>query len=108
MKHPVGIVIVSKAQIGTNCQIYQNVTIGRRESDDYPIIGDNVFIGPGSIILGSITIGNNAIIAAGATVLNDVEADSTCITKRTVSSRRNKSSLLNNQNHHLKIGLKIG
>ncbi len=37
------------------------------------VIGDYVFIGPRSIILPGITIGNSAIIAAGAVVTKDVD-----------------------------------
>ena len=35
-------------------------------------IGDNVFVGAGSIILPGVTIGNNSIIGAGAVVTHDV------------------------------------
>lgn len=37
------------------------------------VIGDNVWIGAGSIILKGITIGNNSIIGAGSVVVKDVE-----------------------------------
>lgn len=41
-------------------------------------IGDNVFIGAGSIILPNIKIGNNSIIGAGSVVTKDVPADVVC------------------------------
>lgn len=37
-----------------------------------PTIGDNVFIGTNSCILGNVKIGNNVVIAAGAVVVHDV------------------------------------
>ena len=37
------------------------------------LIGDNVWIGGSSVILGGVTIGNNAVIAAGSVVTKDVE-----------------------------------
>ena len=37
-----------------------------------PTIGDNVFIGNNSCILGNVKIGNNVVIAAGAVVVHDV------------------------------------
>lgn len=40
------------------------------------IIGNNVFIGWGSIILGGSTIGNNVIIGAGSVVSGVIESDS--------------------------------
>ena len=37
-----------------------------------PIIGDNVYIGAGAIIIGNIKVGNNVVIGAGAVVVTDV------------------------------------
>lgn len=71
--HPVGLVIGSKVKIGEHCNIRHNVSIGNL-NDGYPVIGDRVQIGPGVIILGGLTIGDDAIIGAGATVLKDVPA----------------------------------
>lgn len=38
-------------------------------------IGNNVFIGAGSIILPNVTIGNNVIIGAGSIVTKDIESN---------------------------------
>jgi serine O-acetyltransferase len=82
--HPVGIVISSKAVLGENCQIMQNVTIGRKkDGGPSPVIGDNVYIGCGAIILGDVKVGNNAVIGAGALVLEDVAADTVFVCGRT-------------------------
>src|SRR5690606_38534667 len=75
--HPVGIVIGQKVEIGVNCTIYQNVTIGTKDTDNYqggkyPVLGDNVKIFPNSIIRGDVKIGSGAIIGAGSIVLNDL------------------------------------
>ena len=67
-----GCVIHSRAVIGEGTEIYQNVTIGGRNGRGHPIIGKNVFIGAGACILGGITIGDNAIIGANSTVIEDV------------------------------------
>lgn len=56
--------------IGKNCTIYQQVTIGN--FNGYATIQDNVTIYPGAIIIGDVTIGNNTIIGANATVFCDV------------------------------------
>ena len=37
-----------------------------------PVIGDDVFVGTGSVILGNIKVGNNAAIGANSVVINDV------------------------------------
>jgi serine O-acetyltransferase len=65
----IGVVIHSKAKIGKNCVIGQNVTIGTRGGT--PIIGDNVFISPGAKCIGG-KIGNNVIIGANAVVTKDI------------------------------------
>ena len=37
-----------------------------------PVIGKNVFIGPGAMILGEVIIGDNVQIGAGSLVLEDI------------------------------------
>ena len=42
----------------------------------YVRLGRNVFVGSGSIIMRDVTIGDNAIVAAGAVVTTDIPANS--------------------------------
>lgn len=74
--HSVGIVVGHEVVIGNNCEIFQNVTIGsnRKEKDGrtMPIIGDNVFIGSGAVVVGAIRIGNNVKIGANSYVDRDI------------------------------------
>jgi serine O-acetyltransferase len=64
--------------IGRNVFIAQQVTIGGRSgSDQMPVIEDDVYISPGARILGPITIGAGAFIAANAVVIADVPAGTT-------------------------------
>lgn len=76
--HPIGIVIGKGVNIGKNCVIYQNVTIGVKSREDrvYPTIGNNVIISANSVIIGSIRIGNNVTIGASAVVLKDIPDNS--------------------------------
>lgn len=74
MPHTNGIVINVNARIGCNCDIYQQVTIGEMKGGS-PVIGNNVFIGPGAKILGSVSIGDGARIGANALVITDVPAN---------------------------------
>lgn len=69
----IGVVIHARAEIGDNCIIGQNTTIGGR-SGHYavPKIGNNVEICAGSRVLGPIVIGNNVIIGANAVVIHNV------------------------------------
>ena len=73
--HTGGIVISVKANIGKNCNISHEVTIGvtnRGDRQGCPKIGDNVYIGPGAKIIGNICIGNGAAIGANCVVTHDV------------------------------------
>lgn len=69
-----GVVIHSKSIIGVNCTICQQVTIGGGNSrfPGVPVIGNNVYIAKGSIVMGGITIGNNVTIVANAVVTKPV------------------------------------
>lgn len=72
-----GIFISGKSVIGRNCTIYQQVTIGSNLLIDSkhkgtPVIGDNVFIGAGAMIIGNVTVGNNCRIGANAVVAKDI------------------------------------
>ena len=69
--HGFSTIVVAKS-IGVNCWINQQVTIGATDKNDYPVIGDNVHILAGALVLGNIRIGNNAVIGAGAVVTKDV------------------------------------
>lgn len=74
--HALGVVIHPKSIIGDNCRIYQNVTIGSKDtSGGGPKVGNNVFIGAGACVLGRIEIGDNVVIAANSVVLNSSECD---------------------------------
>ena len=70
-----GIVINRRAILGDYVTLNQGVTIGisgRGEQRGAPVLGDNVFMGPGAVALGKITIGNNVAIGANAVVTKDL------------------------------------
>lgn len=70
----IGCVIHSRAQIGERVIIGQNTTIGRSlDPEDFPSIGNDVYISAGARIVGNIHVGNNVIIGANAVVNKDVE-----------------------------------
>lgn len=61
--------------IGNNCNISQGVTLGttnRGAKAGNPVIGDNVYIGPGAKVIGAIRVGNHAAIGANCVVTHDV------------------------------------
>lgn len=70
-----GIVVHPDVKIGWNCNISNRVTLGvssRGKNKGVPQIGDNVYIGPGAVIIGSITIGDNVAIGANCVVTKDI------------------------------------
>lgn len=74
-----GIVISAGATIGRNCNISQGVTIGfnpRGKRKGFPVVGNEVYLGPGAKIIGGITIGDNVAIGANAVVIDDIPANS--------------------------------
>lgn len=59
------------AKIGKNCLLHSNVNIGTNGGNGpqkVPIIGDNVYIGPGVKIFGDIEIANDIAIGANSVV----------------------------------------
>jgi serine O-acetyltransferase len=73
-----GSIIVSPgARIGHNCSLAQNVTVGAAAGGPMrgaPVIGNRVFIGAHSVVVGAITVGDDAMICAGSVVNRSVPA----------------------------------
>lgn len=78
--HGWSLVITKGSRIGNNVTLFHGVTLGRRdrisrESErltEYPVIEDEVWIGPHAIIVGGITIGRGSRIAGGAFVTDNI------------------------------------
>lgn len=80
LMHGMGTSINGLSRIGSNCTIYHNVLIGvGKDLHHAPIIGDDVTIGYGAILLGDIRIGNRVRIGAGTVVTQDIPDDTTVV-----------------------------
>ncbi|EHL07920.1 serine O-acetyltransferase [Desulfitobacterium hafniense DP7] len=80
--HGMGVVIGETAEVGDNVTIYQGVTLGgtgKEKGKRHPTVGNNVFIGSGAKILGSIKIGDNVKIGAGSVVTKPVPSNTTVV-----------------------------
>lgn len=80
--HGAGVVIGETAEIGNEVTIYHGVTLGgtgKETGKRHPTVGNNVIIGAGAKILGSITIGDNVKVGANAVVLKNVENEATIV-----------------------------
>ena len=70
-----GVFISSHAVIGNNVIIMHQVTIGSNYTSDKeitaPIVGDNVFIGPGAKIIGKVSIEDYSKVGANALIVDE-------------------------------------
>lgn len=78
INHGLGTVVGARVIIGDNALLHQGVTFGDKNSGR-PVLKDNVTVYAGAKILGSITIGNNSIIAANCVCFTDVPDDSMAV-----------------------------
>lgn len=94
--HPFLITINNGTKIGKNCNIHKGVTIGqenRGKRKGCPTIGNCVWIGVNSTIVGKIKIGNNVLIAPNTYVNCDIPDNSVvfgnpCIIKSSLDATK--------------------
>lgn len=70
-----GTTIIGPVTMGSNVTLTHSVTLGRsgrRRESACPTLGDRVWIGPGAVITGGLTIGDDAVIGANAVVTRSV------------------------------------
>jgi len=80
--HGWGMVVNGRATIGKNVTFFNGVTVGQRDriskegkrATEYPVIEDEVWVGPHAIIVGGVTIGKGARIAGGSFVTENIPA----------------------------------
>jgi len=70
LAHPYATILNAEV-IGDGLYVNHLVTVGEKDGKK-PIIGKNVQLHAGCMVLGGITIGNDAIIGAGAVVVKDI------------------------------------
>jgi serine O-acetyltransferase len=74
-----GHIIIGPVRVGRNCDIYQGVTFGASMSLDEhnprrgaPTLGDRVWVGPGAVVAGDVTVGDDAAVGAISLVVRDI------------------------------------
>jgi serine O-acetyltransferase len=92
ISHGFSTIIVAKS-IGENCYINQQVTIGYGNHDITPVIGNNVRIGAGAIVIGHIEVGDNSIVGAGAVVSKSVPSNCVMIGNPAFILKRNGATV---------------
>lgn len=101
--HGMGVVIGETTVIGDYCLIYQGVTLGgtgKENGKRHPTLGTNVVVGAGAKILGNLLIGDDVRIGAGSVVLKDVPSHSTVVgvPGRVVLRSKAKADILSHDN----------
>lgn len=94
ISHPGTIIVNANARIGSNCRLHDCVVIGTEAgySDRAPIIGNNVYIGPGAKIYGKITIANGVAIGANSVVNRPIEEQNVTVAGVPAKKVSNKGS----------------
>ena len=80
--HGAGVVIGETAEVGHDCTLYHGVTLGGttwNAGKRHPTLGDGVVVGAGAKILGAITVGSRARVAANSVVIDDVPEGATVV-----------------------------
>ncbi|HET9113824.1 MAG TPA: serine O-acetyltransferase [Burkholderiales bacterium] len=80
--HGMGVVIGETAEVGDDCTLYHQVTLGGtswNEGKRHPTLGKGVVVGAGAKILGPLLIGDGARIGSNAVVVKDVPANATAV-----------------------------
>lgn len=78
LMHPIGVVINSKVRGGENITIESGVVIGDDKGQS-PSLGNDIFIGAGAKVIGSVHIGNQVKIGANAVVTKSAPDNATML-----------------------------
>lgn len=99
--HGLGVVIGETVVIGDNVTIYHAVTLGgtspsvdsenQRGSKRHPTIEDGVIIGAGAIVLGPITVGENARVGANCLLTKSIDKEISVVAQRNQELTKGKS-----------------
>lgn len=74
--HPSNVSIGAGVEIGENCLIFHDVTLGTGPMPGVPKIGNGVDIYVGARVLGGLVVGDRSMIGANCVVTRDVPAES--------------------------------
>lgn len=80
--HGAGVVIGETAEIGDDVLLYQGVTLGgtgNERGKRHPTVGNRVVIGTGAAILGNIVLGDDVKVGAGSVVVHSVPEGATVV-----------------------------
>lgn len=77
------IIINENCKVGRNVTLYSGVLLGwKGDGQPCPIIGDHVFIGAGTKIIGNVHIGDNVTIGQNCVVTRDIPSNSLVVAQQ--------------------------
>lgn len=80
LPHPMGIIIGPNTTVGSDCDLYADVRLVLAHGSKLgPQLGHHVFLGDGAKVVGSIRIGNDAVIGVSSVVTKDIPAGSVAV-----------------------------
>jgi len=80
--HGMGVVIGETAEIGDDVLLYKGVVLGGttlQKGKRHPTLGNGVVVGSNAVVLGAITVGDNAKVGSGAVVVKPVPPCATVV-----------------------------
>jgi serine O-acetyltransferase len=80
LPHPFNIVMGGGAEIGEDCTIFHEVTLGRGALPGEPKIGDNVVLFVGARVLGGVVVGARSEVGANCVVTRSLPPYSLVVT----------------------------
>jgi serine O-acetyltransferase len=79
--HPTGVVVGPGCRVGARAKIMQGATLGSDavtagdENAASPVLGDDVFIGPGAALFGDVEVGDRVQVGANSVVTSSFPSD---------------------------------
>ena len=95
ISHGTGLVVGNAVRIGRDCLLLQGVTLGAPSTSrraEMPTIGDRVILGAGSVVIGNVSVGDDAFIGALALISEDIPPGSKVIPKGGIEIRPRAAS----------------
>jgi len=80
--HGMGVVIGETAEIGDDCTLYHQVTLGGtswNKGKRHPTLGNNVVVGAGAKVLGPFRVGDGARVGSNSVVVKEVPDGATVV-----------------------------
>lgn len=91
ISHGTGMVIGGFAKVGSSVTLLHQVTLGSPSAarlEEMPTLEDDVFVGAGAKLIGSITIGQGAFIGVNAVVTRDIAPGSKVLVSQKLHVKR--------------------